>query len=59
MKVGYLRLDGGRSTAYLDTYEDENARVLAHLPFDGEDRYSGERITVVATGHGWEQIQPA
>lgn len=56
MKVGYLRLDGFRSTAYLDSYEDESGRIAADLPFEGEDRYSGNRITVLATDEGWVEI---
>lgn len=57
MKVTYKTLEGWMSTAYLDTYDDEDDRVLAHLPFNGEDKYSGKRITVVLTGHGWDQVQ--
>lgn len=56
MKVGYRTLAGYLSTAYLDTYDNEDERVAAHLPFDGEDKYSGFRVTVVPTGNGWVEV---
>lgn len=61
MKIGYRRLDGDTSTAYLDCDHNNQHFTCGHgadQPHVGADKYTDEPVAVMWNDTEWTEVAP-